>query len=211
MSPFSSAHRKLLVATRNPGKLREFRQLLGDIPYKIISLQEAGIEEEVPETGSSFEENARLKAQAYRELSGLITLADDSGLEVDALGGAPGVESARYGGPGLSDEDRVTLLLENLNHVSWKDRSGRFRCAVAIARSSEDVETVTDEVEGIIQYEPKGNNGFGYDPVFYLPGLGKTSAELPMDLKNSISHRGKAARKAAAVLKSWLEPKAAQI
>ena len=202
--------RKLLVATRNPGKLREFRQLLCDIPFEVISLQDVGIKEEIPETGHSFAENARLKAQAYGKLSGLITLADDSGLEVDGLDGAPGVESARYGGPGLSDEDRVRLLLENLKHVPWGDRSGRFKCAIAVIGLSEDMEIVTGEVEGIIQYEPKGDNGFGYDPVFYIPRLGKTSAELPMDEKNSLSHRGKAARKAAAVLKSWLEAEAAQ-
>ena len=208
MSPVPD--RKLLVATRNPGKLREFRQLLRDIPFEVISLQEAGIEDEVPETGHSFDENAILKAQAYRKLSGLITLADDSGLEVDALNGAPGVESARYGGPGLSDEDRVRLLLDNLRYVAWDDRSGRFRCVIAIAGLSKGVETVTGEMEGIIQYKPTGDNGFGYDPVFYIPSLGKTSGELPIDEKNSLSHRGKAARKAEAVLKSWLEAEASQ-
>ena len=197
-----ASFRKLLVATRNPGKVLELRELLRDIPFDITSLDETGVSHEVVETGSSFEENALIKAEEYRALSGLLTLADDSGLEVDALGGAPGVTSARYGGPGLSDEDRVRLLLENLKDVAWADRSARFRCVIAVAWPSGETHTVTGVVEGIIQYEPSGANGFGYDPVFYVPHLGKTTAELSMEEKNHISHRAQAAGRAAHLLRS---------
>ena len=197
-------HHKLLVATRNPGKAREFKELLRDLPLETISLEQAGVFEEVEETGDSFEENACIKAKAYAALSGLLTLADDSGLEVDALGGGPGVKSARYGGPGATDEDRVLLLLKNLEEVAWEDRTGRFRCVIAIARPSGEVRTVTGVVDGIIQYEPKGDNGFGYDPVFYLPHLGRTTAELSLEEKNGLSHRAQAARKAVVLLGSML-------
>ena len=196
--------RVLLVATRNPGKAREYEQLLRGIPFQVTSLDEIGLAEEVEETGSSFEENACIKARAYSALSGLLTLADDSGLEVDALGGEPGVKSARYGGLGSSDEDRVELLLKNLKDVPWEQRTGRFRCVIAIARPPGEVETVTGVVEGIIQYKPKGANGFGYDPVFYLPHLGRTTAELSLEEKNELSHRGQAAKKAVGLLSSAL-------
>ena len=194
--------RVLLVATRNPGKAREFEQLLRGIPFQVTSLEEIGLAEEVEETGSSFEENACIKARAYAALSGLLTLADDSGLEVDALGGEPGVKSARYGGLDASDEDRVELLLKNLKAVPWEQRTGRFRCVIAIARPAGEVEMVTGAVEGIIQYKPKGTNGFGYDPVFYLPHLGRTTGELSLEEKNGLSHRGQAAKKAIGLLSS---------
>ena len=194
--------RKLLIATRNPGKAREFKQLLRGISFQITSLEQEDIIEEVEETGDSFQENACIKARAYAALSGLITLADDSGLEVDALGGEPGVKSARYGGPQLSDEDRVLLLLENLKQVAWNNRGGRFRCVIAIARPSGEVQTVNGVVEGVIQYEPKGTNGFGYDPVFLVPEFGRTTAELSLEEKNGISHRAQAAKKARALLES---------
>ena len=196
---------RLLVATGNPGKLKEYNDLLRDLPLEVTSLEQVGISAGLEEVGSSFEENARDKARAYAALSGLLTLADDSGLEVDALGGAPGVKSARYGGPGLSDEQRVGLLLKNLKGVQWDDRSGRFRCVIAMAWPSGRVETVSGTVEGIIQYEPKGTGGFGYDPVFYLPHLERTTAELSLEEKNGFSHRGKAARKAVELLRSVLE------
>ena len=201
----AKALRKLLVATRNPGKVREYSQLLNGIPFKVISLEQAGVVVEVEETGDSLEENACIKAKMYAALSGLLTLADDSGLEVDALGGAPGVRSARYGGPGASDQDRVAILLENLKEVAWEDRKGRFRCIIAIARPSGVLKTVEGVVEGVIQYEPKGTNGFGYDPVFYLPRLSRTMAELSLEEKNILSHRAQAARVAASLLKSSLK------
>ncbi len=193
---------KLLVATRNPGKMVELRELLEGVPFRLTSLDDEEVVEEVEETGATFEENARLKASFYASLTGLMTLADDSGLEVDALGGEPGVHSARYGGPGLTDEDKVELLLKNMKDVPWEKRAGRFRCVISMVSRTEDFGMVSGVVEGIIQYTPKGANGFGYDPVFYLPHLGKTTAELSLEEKNLLSHRGKAARKAAALLKS---------
>ncbi len=199
------AFRKLLVATRNPGKVKEYRQLLHRVPFQVTSLEQVGVAKEVEETGKSFEENACLKASTYATLSGLLTLADDSGLEVDALGGAPGVRSSRYAGPEATDEARVALLLKNLSGVAWEDRKGRFRCVIAIAWPSGEVRTVSGVVEGIIQYEPKGANGFGYDPVFYLPHLGRTMAELSLEEKNGLSHRAQAARKAVTLLNSMLE------
>ena len=193
--------RKLLLATRNPGKIREYHLLLTNLPFQMTSLDEAGVVQGVAEDGETFEENARTKAETYCSLSGLLTLADDSGLEVDALEGAPGVQSARYGGPGLSDEERVELLLHNLQEVPWERRAARFRCVIAVASPSQETWTVAGTVEGVVQYEPRGKNGFGYDPVFFLPELGVTMAELPLERKNTLSHRGKAAGKAAEQLR----------
>jgi len=191
---------KLLVATRNKGKMREFHQLLTGLPYKLVSLDDVGITDTVEETGDTFQKNAILKASAYSALSGLLTLADDSGIEVDALGGRPGVYSARYGGLEASDEDRVNLLLQELKDVPWELRTARFRCVIALAWPDGRVKTVEGIVSGIIHFRPSGANGFGYDPVFYLPEKGHTTAELPTDIKNQLSHRGQAARKAAALL-----------
>ncbi|MSQ26600.1 MAG: XTP/dITP diphosphatase [Dehalococcoidia bacterium] len=185
---------KLLIATGNPGKLREFTQLLGDIPYRLVSLRDQGIDIEVEETGGTFEANARLKAEAYARVSGLLTLADDSGLAVDALGGAPGVLSARYGGPNLTDAERVVLLLRNLEGVLDAQRTARFVCVIALATPQATIHTLRGEVEGLITREPRGTNGFGYDPVFLAPSLGLTTAELPPEQKNALSHRGRAAR-----------------
>jgi XTP/dITP diphosphohydrolase len=191
---------KLLLATRNQGKVKELAELLAGLPYEMISLDYAGITGEVEETGATFMENAILKAAAYAAVSGVLTLADDSGLEVDALGGRPGVLSARYGGPGLSDEDRVDLLLKGLKDVPWEKRTARFRCVIAIAGLGGNVRTVEGVIEGVIQYKPEGSNGFGYDPIFYLPDKQCTTAQLPSQEKNLISHRGQAALRAAALL-----------
>ena len=229
---------RLLIATGNPGKMREYQGLLRDIPFELISLQELGITHEVDETGETFEENAWLKASQYAAISGLLTLADDSGLEVDALSGEPGVRSARYGGDACtSDVERVNLLLKSLEGVAWEERSARFRCVIAIAKpekspltplcerggafpfdkggregdfgasapnTSHNVTLVAQaagSVAGMIQYTPQGDDGFGYDPVFYLPSYGKTIAQLSLDDKNMISHRADAARKAVKILK----------
>ena len=198
----------LLVASGNPGKLREYRQLLGDIPYNLTSLNDFDITEEVEETGETFAENSLLKSTTYARLSGTLTLSDDSGLEVDALNGEPGVHTARYGGdPNASDMDRVRLLLHNLEGVPWERRTARFRCFLSITHPSQDLGEgqssllVVGSVAGMIQYEPEGGEGFGYDPVFYLPSYGKTIAQLPLEEKNRISHRADAARKAVAALK----------
>ncbi len=200
---------KLLIATRNPGKMREYRGLLHDAPFQLVSLDDLGIPDEVEETGETFAENARLKAGDYARLSGMLTLSDDSGLEVDALGGEPGVRSARYGGDaGFSDQDRVRLLLHNLEGVPWQKRTARFRCFTALFRppgrqdppESKEVTCVVGSVAGMIQYEPEGDEGFGYDPTFYLPSYRQTMAQLPLEEKNRISHRSDAARRAVAVL-----------
>ena len=189
----------LLVATHNAGKLAELRNLLRDAPYALTSLADVGIDADVDETGATLEENAALKATTYARLSGLLTLADDSGLEVDALGGAPGVHSARYAGAGASDADRIAKLLANLasHKPPW---TVRFRCVIAIARRTGAPELHAGACEGVIIGAPRGENGFGYDPVFLLPEFGKTMAELSDAEKNRASHRGRAARKAARAL-----------
>lgn len=209
--------RKLLVATHNPGKVREYRELLAGLPLEVTYLDAEGITLEVDETGATFAENAILKATTYARISGLLTWADDSGLEVDALGGAPGVYSARYAGSGASDADRYRKLLDALTGVPWAQRTARFRCTVAIAApavealpvetlyvTSLHVRTADGICEGIIAFGPAGENGFGYDPVFYLPEHGLTMAQLAPEVKNRISHRGRAARAAAAVLAEML-------
>ena len=189
---------KLLIATHNPGKVREYKELLAGLPLELTYPAQEGLDIEVAETGKSFAENARLKAITYARASGLLTLADDSGLEVDALGGEPGIRSARYAGTGASDEDRYRLLLEKLREVPWEERTARFRCVIAVATPAGQIHTAEGTCEGIIAFEPRGKHGFGYDPVFYLPEYGKTLAELPPETKNEISHRARAAQRARA-------------
>ena len=199
-------HRKLLLATNNQAKVREYTSLLRNLPFELVTLAEWGITTIVNEVGESLEENARLKATVLATQSHLLTLADDSGLEVDALGGEPGRLSARYAGEGASDRDRVNYLLSRLKDVSWQKRSARFRCVIAIATPDGKVEFCSGECRGFITPEPRGEHGFGYDPVFYLPELDKTMAELSMEIKNQVSHRGQAARKVYQVLER-LSPK----
>ena len=183
--------------------MREYRQLLREAPFELVSLEDLGITAEVEETGSTFHENARLKARSYAALSGMLTLADDSGLEVDALGGEPGVRSSRYGdSQAASDQDRVRLLLKKLAGVPWERRTARFRCVIAIATPAGEVEYAEGVFEGRIGYELRGDNGFGYDPIFVVAGREVTSAELPPDEKNAMSHRGQAAKKALQMLKA---------
>ena len=191
---------KLLLATNNQAKVYEYRSLLHNPAYELVTLAEEGITTVVDEVGESLEENARLKATALATESQLLALADDSGLEVDALGGEPGRLSARYAGEGASDRDRVNYLLSRLKGVLWAERSARFRCVIAIATPDGELELCSGECRGIITFEPKGEHGFGYDPVFYLPQLDKTMAELPLEMKNQVSHRGQAARKVSQVL-----------
>jgi XTP/dITP diphosphohydrolase len=192
---------KLLLATNNKGKLLEYKNLLSDLPLELVSPREVGIATEVSEVGKSMEENARLKATILAAESRLLALADDSGLEVDALGGEPGRLSARYAGEGASDRDRVNYLLARLEGVPWEGRTARFRCVIAIATPEGEAEFCYGECGGFITLEPKGEQGFGYDPVFYLPQLDKTMAELPLEVKNQVSHRGKAAREASQLLR----------
>ncbi len=194
-------HRKLLLATNNQAKVREYRNLLKDLPYELVTLAEQGITTIVSEVGESLEENARLKATLLAIESQLLALADDSGLEVDALGGEPGRLSARYAGENASDKDRVDYLLLRLKGVPREKRSARFRCIIAIATSEGEVEFCSGECQGFITFEPRGEQGFGYDPVFYLPELNKTMAELPLEIKNQVSHRGQAVKKVYRLLR----------
>ena len=191
---------KLLLATNNQAKVLEYKSLLHDIPYELVTLAEQGITTVVSEEGESLEENARLKATVLAAESQLLALADDSGLEVDALGGEPGRLSARYAGEGASDSDRFNHLLTRLKSVPEDKRSARFRCIIAIATPDGKVELCSGECYGFITFAPRGEHGFGYDPVFYLPELGKTMAELPLSLKNQVSHRGRAASQVYRVL-----------
>jgi XTP/dITP diphosphohydrolase len=186
---------KLLVATHNRGKVREFAEMLADLAIEWLTLDDVGITADVPETGDTFYDNAVLKAQSYAAETGLLTLADDSGLEVDALGGEPGVYSARYGGPGLTHADRYRLLLRALQDVPWERRTARFRCVIALARPDGSlVGTAEGVCAGMIAWEPAGDGGFGYDPVFYLPEWEQTMAQVGSAVKHRISHRGEAMR-----------------
>ena len=188
---------KLLLASNNTHKAREYLMLLGNIPFQLTTPSQESINIVVGETGATMRENAELKAHAYASLSGLVTIADDSGLEVDALNGMPGHLSARFGGEGLSDEQRTDYLLNELKGVPWDKRGACFRCVIAIKKHEEDNTIFCyGECRGIITFKPGGEAGFGYDPVFYLPEMDKTMAELSPEIKNKISHRGQAARKA---------------
>ena len=192
---------KLLLATSNPGKIREYRFLLDGVGYKITTLAEEGISKVVTESGNNYEQNARLKAINYAKLSQLTAIADDSGLEVDALNGEPGVKSARFAGEAATDAEKVSILLARLNGVPWERRTACFKCVIAIVTPEGQSEICYGECHGMIALEAKGENGFGYDPIFFLPELGKTMAELPLDIKNQISHRARASKKARQALR----------
>ena len=196
------ARPRLLIATNNPHKVAEFRRLLADAGVDLTTPAELGLDLDVEETGETFEENARLKARAFRDASGLPSLADDSGIEVDALGGRPGVRSARYGGDGLDDEGRVRLLLAELEDVPEERRSCRYRVVLVLAEPGGRERVAEGSCEGSVAFGPAGDNGFGYDPVFLTPAYSKTVAELDPAEKDAISHRGQAARRMAAMLKS---------
>ncbi|MBE0480186.1 MAG: XTP/dITP diphosphatase [Dehalococcoidia bacterium] len=191
---------KLLIATNNAGKLKEYASLLQSLPFELTNLAAERIIEEVEETGASMMENAVLKATVYARLSGLVTLADDSGLEVDALGGEPGTLSRRYAGERASDSERNSFLLMKLRDVPREKRTARFRAVIAIAAPEGRYETFEGICEGLIAFEPGGEGGFGYDPIFYLPELDRTMAELSFEEKNKVSHRARAARKARKAL-----------
>ena len=192
----------LLIATRNAGKLKEISGLIAGAPFRTVSLADVGVDHEVEETGETFEANAVLKASTYARLSGLPTLADDSGLEVDALSGEPGVRSSRYAGDDATDADRVAFLLARLQNEGRGPWRARFRCVIAIAWRHDDIELHAGVCEGTVIDSPRGSNGFGYDPVFLIPELARTMAELSQVEKDRVSHRGMAVRKAAAALRS---------
>lgn len=177
--------------------------MLAGYPVKVLSLEDVGITTDVEETGETFEENAVLKARAYADLSGLVTLADDSGLEVEALGGEPGVRSSRYAGTGATDERKIAFLLQKMENGKGSNRKARFYSVIALCWQDGSVDLFDGECHGEIIDQPRGDNGFGYDPIFLFPELGKTMAELPPDEKNRRSHRGAAFRKAAVAIKEW--------
>jgi len=197
---------KILVATHNPGKLKELKVLLDGLPAELVLLDDIGIHDEIEETGATFEANARLKASGYAARSRLLTLADDSGLEVDALGGEPGVYSARYGGPGKNDDDRNQLVLEKMREVPEGQRAARFRCVIAVADPGKELFTAEGAVEGAIAYQPRGSNGFGYDPIFWMAEYGATLGQLGPEIKNQVSHRSRAVRAARPRLEMLIKP-----
>lgn len=185
---------KIIFATGNQGKMKEIREILGDGDTEILSMKEAGVTADIVEDGKTFEENALIKARTIRDLTGCLVLADDSGLVVDALNGEPGVYSARYMGEDTSYHIKNANIIERLTGVPDEKRTARFACVIAAA-FPDGTEAVTEgTIEGIIGYEEAGENGFGYDPIFYVPEYGCTTAELTSEQKNEISHRGKALR-----------------
>ncbi|MFZ4701180.1 MAG: RdgB/HAM1 family non-canonical purine NTP pyrophosphatase [Candidatus Methylumidiphilus sp.] len=194
---------KIILASNNPGKIREIQSLLSGLAIEILP-QALFTQEEADETGLTFLENALIKARHAAKLSGLPAIADDSGLEVDALKGAPGVYSARYAGPNASDDDNNAKLLKEMASVEAGKRTARFRCVMVFVRNAEDDNPLIAEAswEGRILRETRGNNGFGYDPLFFVPDQGCASAELPPDIKNRLSHRGQALQTLVARLTS---------
>jgi len=203
-----SSQPRVLIATTSQGKLREWRLLLGDVPYEVVGLSEVGIEMDVDETGSTFAENARLKADAYGRYAGLLTLAEDSGLEVDALEGRPGVHSARWEGDDYVRKNR--LLVDLLDGRRGAERACRY-VAVAVLRHPDGRHwEARGELRGLVAEAPAGSGGFGYDPIFYLPAYERTLAQIPIDEKDRISHRGSAAGRIREVLRELLESPAEQ-
>jgi XTP/dITP diphosphohydrolase len=192
---------KIIFATGNEGKMMEFRTILADLEMEVLSLKEAGINIEIEENGTTFEENAIIKANAIKDIAKCIVLADDSGLEIDCLDKAPGIYSARYMGEETSYTIKNNKILELLKDVPIEKRTARFVCAIAAAFPNGKVLTTRATIEGIIGYEILGENGFGYDPIFYLPEYKCTTAQLSLEKKNLLSHRGKALREMKEVLK----------
>lgn len=195
----------LIAATKNKGKLEEIAQILAQFPYNVVSMAQAGIKEDIEETGTSFEENALIKAMSVWKITGETVLADDSGLEVDYLDGAPGVHSARYAGAGATDEDKNNKLLDALSGVPADKRTARFVCAIAVVFPDGRNVVTRGTCEGMITFNAKGDCGFGYDPLFYISEYGLTLAQMGSEIKNELSHRGKALRKLVEILENeWL-------
>lgn len=190
----------MIFATGNEGKLKEIRDILGDIGEEIISMKEAGIDIDIEENGTTFEENAIIKAKAIMERTGQLVLADDSGLEVDALNKEPGIYSARYLGKDTSYDVKNQNIIDRLEGVEGDDRSARFVCAIAAAFPDGEVIVTRGTIEGVIAHKPAGTNGFGFDPIVYVPEYGMTTGEMEPEAKNLISHRGKALRSMKKIL-----------
>lgn len=183
---------KVIFATKNKGKMKEITKILGEAGIEVVSMADAGIDIDIVEDGVTFEENAIKKAKEIAKISGGIVLADDSGLEVDFLNKEPGIYSARYGGIDTSYEIKNKMIIERLKGAKEEERTARFVCVIAAAFSDGQVITTRGTIEGVIAHEAKGGNGFGYDPIFYVPEYNMTTAEMPFEFKNKISHRGKA-------------------
>lgn len=185
---------KFIAATKNKGKLKEITGILADFPFRVVSMEQAAIYMDIEENGNTFEENALIKARNVSKATGEIVMADDSGLVVDYLNGAPGIYSARFAGDGATDEERNSKLLGLLEGIPFDKRTARFICAVAVVFPDGRFFTVEGSCEGYIGNRPSGENGFGYDPLFYIPEYGMTVAEMDSEIKNRISHRGRALR-----------------
>ena len=197
--------KKVIIATQNKGKAKDFEALFSPLGYEVLTLRDVAEDMDIEETGVTFEENAILKAETVAEALNTVVIADDSGLEVDALNGEPGVYSARYAGLQKSDDANIDKVLEKLEGVPEAERTARFRCVLAVAAPGKPTETFSGSCEGMILTERKGNQGFGYDPVFYVPEIGRAMAELQPEEKAAISHRGNAIRQLERSLPVWLE------
>ncbi len=195
--------RSLLLATTNRHKIEEYRAIFADLPFQLLSLKDISLDMDVEETGTTFQQNADLKALAYASASGMLSLADDSGIEIDALGGQPGIYSARFLGPDVSYQERFRVILERMQGLPVSQRTAHFQCVITIAEPSGTHKSVEGTVHGIIADAPRGTHGFGYDPLFLVPEYGKTMAEMPPELKHRISHRGRAAAFARILLEAW--------
>lgn len=194
--------KEAIIATHNPGKVKEFKEILEPKGYDVKSLAEIGFTEEIEETGHAFEENAILKAEAVAKAVNKMVIADDSGLSIDNLGGRPGVYSARYAGEQKDDQANIEKVLSELKGIEKEQRTARFRCALAVSIPGEETKTVEGHVEGYIAEEPRGEYGFGYDPIFIVKDKDKTMAELTSDEKNKISHRADALKKLSKLLEA---------
>ena len=198
--------KRIVFATGNENKMKEIRMILEDLGMEILSMKEAGVDVDIVEDGASFEENAEIKARAVaRVLTNDIVLADDSGLEIDYLDKAPGIYSARFAGEETSYDIKNRILLDRLEGVPDEERTARFVCAIAAVFPDGTVAVVRETIEGRVAYEPAGDNGFGYDPIFYVPEYGCTTAQMSPEQKNELSHRGKALRSMRAILKEKLD------
>ena len=195
----------IIIATKNSGKVDEIKKILKDLPFDVKCMKDVGMDDEIDECGTTFEENAMIKAKYIFDKTGSLVIADDSGLEIDYLNGEPGIYSARFAGENASYEEKINLMLSRLEGVSFEDRTARFVCAVAVCLPDGGEFVVRDTCEGYIALEPKGENGFGYDPIFYMKEYDMTTAQLEPDEKNRISHRGKALKKMEKKLKDMLK------
>ena len=196
--------KRIIFATTNENKVREVNMMMKDFDVELCTLKQAGIDVDIVEDGTTFEENAVIKAKTIMEMTGEIAIADDSGLEVDYLDKAPGIYSARFLGEDTPYEEKNQYIIDKLAQAEGDDRSARFVCAMAVAYPDGEIRTCKGTIEGVIAYEQKGSNGFGYDPIVYVPEYGMTTGEMAPEVKNSISHRGKALEQMKEILKERL-------